>query len=139
MDKSILLYDGVCNMCDSTVQFAMKRDRGKRIHYAGLQSSIARQLMAAHNIQVNTTELSTVYYIRNNKVYTKSTAILKVCMDLSGAWPLMGVFLIIPKFIRDRAYTFVAANRYRWFGKKDYCVLPSAEEKKLFLDFNERS
>jgi predicted DCC family thiol-disulfide oxidoreductase YuxK len=137
MPDHVLLYDGVCNMCDSTVQFVLKRDKKKKIHFAGLQSSVAKTILAQHDVRIDPNELSTIYYIRKGKLYSRSTAILKVCMELNNAWPLMGAFLIVPKFIRDGVYSFIARNRYKWFGKKEYCTLPDPEERNLFLDLNE--
>ena len=139
MQNKIILYDGVCNMCDSTVQFILNRDQKKEIYYAGLQSAAAKQLLNGYGVKINNEQLGTVYYLKNGKVYTKSTAILKVSAELKGAWPLMAIFLIVPKFIRDGVYDFIAKNRYKWFGRKDYCVLPSAEERSHFLDLNERN
>ncbi len=138
MNEHVLLYDGVCNMCDSTVQFVLNRDKNKKIYYAGLQSSVAQKLLKEHGVQINPEELSTIFYISKGKLFTKSTAILKVCRELKGLWPVMTTFLIVPKFIRDGVYSFIAKNRYKWFGKKEYCVLPTIDEKKLFLDLNER-
>ncbi|MEO6948576.1 MAG: thiol-disulfide oxidoreductase DCC family protein [Ginsengibacter sp.] len=129
--QPIILFDGVCNFCDSTVNFVIKRDRKNLLKFAVLQSSIAKELLEGQSIQGN--DLSSFIFIENKKVYSRSTAALRVCKYLNGFWPFMYGFIIVPKFIRDAVYNLIARNRYKWFGKKDACMIPTPEMKERFL------
>ena len=129
--QPIILFDGVCNFCDSTVNFVIKRDRKNLLKFAVLQSSIAKELLKGQAMQAN--DLSSFIFIENKKVYSRSTAALRVCKYLNGIWPFMYGFIIIPKFIRDAVYNLIARNRYKWFGKKDACMIPTPENKERFL------
>ncbi len=131
MPEFIILFDGVCNLCNGFVQFVIKNDPNAKFKFGTLQSAKAKELLLANNI--NAKELSSVVFIANNKVYTQSDAALKIAQNLGFAWSLTSVFLIIPKFIRDAVYKFIAKNRYRWFGKKDQCMIPNANLKSRFL------
>ena len=126
-----ILFDGVCNFCDYWVQVALKKDRKGELRFAPLQSEAATQLLMQHHL--NTTNLTSVVLIENGKAYTQSTAVCRICRHLSGGWKLLYGFLIIPRFIRDGIYNFIARNRYKWFGKKEACMIPSAEQRSRFL------
>lgn len=128
----IILFDGVCNFCNSAVNFVIKRDKNSVLKFTTLQSGIAHQMLAHQNIPTN--DLSSFVFIENEKIYTRSTAALRVCKYLTGMWPLMNGFIIVPKFIRDGIYNWIAKNRYRWFGKKEECMIPSSEIKAKFLN-----
>ena len=130
MDR-IILFDGVCNFCNSSVQFIIKRDPTGIYQFTSLQSGIGRKLLTEHNIP---TELDSFIYLEANNVYFKSTAALKVCRNLKGLWKLVYIFIIIPRPLRDMVYGFIARNRYKWFGKRDACMIPSPEQRKRFLD-----
>lgn len=130
--QPIILFDGVCNLCNSAVNFVIKRDKKSAIKFAVLQSSIAQELLKDQPIKAN--DLSSFVLVEKGKILTRSTAALRVCRYLTGIWPLMYGFIIIPKLIRDGIYNWVAKNRYHWFGKKDKCMVPTPEIKARFLD-----
>lgn len=129
---SIILFDGVCNFCNHWVNFIIKRDKKKQFRFASLQSETARRLLA--NYQYDNKSIDTVILIEEGKIYTHSTAAIRICKKLSGSWPLLYCLIIFPRFIRDWQYKFVAKRRYAWFGKSETCRIPSAGEKELFLD-----
>jgi predicted DCC family thiol-disulfide oxidoreductase YuxK len=130
--QPVILFDGVCNFCNSAVNFVIKRDKNSALKFTTLQSSIAHQMLANQNIPTN--DLSSFVFIESKKIYTRSTAALRVCTYLTGLWPLMYGFIIVPKFIRDGIYNWIAKNRYRWFGKKEECMIPTPEIKAKFLN-----
>ncbi len=127
----IVLFDGVCNLCNGVIKFAIKRDKKELLHFASLQSSPAKELMRQFELDEN--QLKTFVYIEDNKAYTRSTAGLKLVRNFGGLWPLLYGFIIIPKPIRDIVYNFISNNRYRWFGKEESCMIPSPEIKARFL------
>ena len=130
--KKIILFDGVCNLCNSSVQFVIKRDKKDLFRYAALQSAIGEKLVAERNI--DTSQVDSIVLIEPGVAYyTKSDAALEIAQDLGGLWKLMGIFTWIPTSIRNAIYDFVARNRYKWFGKKDACMIPTPELKAKFL------
>ena len=124
----IVLFDGICNFCDASVQFIMKRDGGA-FRFASLQSDIGQELVARFGLQ----EVDSVVLIEDEKAYTKSTAALRIAKKLGRLWPACYIAVIIPKPLRDKVYDWIAKNRYRWFGKKDVCMLPSEKDRARFL------
>ena len=131
-NQRIILFDGVCNLCNSAVKFVLKRDKDSVFKFASLQSDIAKKLLK--DFKVSGIDNGTFVLIVDGEVYTRSTAALKVSKHLSGLWPLMTIFMIVPRFIRDWVYNLVSKNRYRWFGKRDTCMIPSPEMKIKFLN-----
>jgi predicted DCC family thiol-disulfide oxidoreductase YuxK len=131
MMEPVILFDGVCNLCNHSVQFILKRDPEGYYKFASLQGETGQKLLKQYGFS---SELNSFVLIENDKVYVKSGAALHVCRNLIGAWKLLTILRIIPPFIRDFFYDIVANNRYKWFGKKESCMLPSAEWKKRFLD-----
>ncbi len=131
MKKQVILFDGVCNLCNSSVQFAIQRDPTGRFNYAALQSAEGQRLLKEHALPLN--ELYSIVLIKEGKAYQRSRAALEVARGLNGLWPLLYVFIIIPPFIRNGIYNWIARNRYRWFGKKDECMIPTPELKSRFL------
>lgn len=129
--QPIILFDGVCNFCNSAVNFVIKRDKTSVLKFATLQSEIAKKLLATYNLPAN--DLSSFVFMEHNKVYTRSTAALRVCRYLNGLWPAMYGFMIVPKFIRDGIYNWISKNRYHWFGKKQECMIPTPEIRAKFL------
>lgn len=127
----ILLFDGVCNLCNGFVQFIIKRDTKGFFRFTSLQSDIGQQLMQDHGFP--TDELNTVILIKEGKLYTHSDAPLQIVRHLPFPWPVLSVFALVPKVLRDRIYNWVARNRYRWYGKKDQCMVPTPELKARFL------
>ncbi|MFS0559288.1 thiol-disulfide oxidoreductase DCC family protein [Terribacillus sp. 179-K 1B1 HS] len=129
-NEAIILFDGVCNLCNSSVQFIIKHDKGAYFKFASLQSDFGSKLKEAKQIP---DEVDSIIFVEGNKVYTQSSAVLRIARHLDGAWKLAAAALIIPRPIRDRMYRYVARNRYRWFGKQNQCMLPSPELKERFL------
>lgn len=129
--KSIILFDGVCNLCNSSIDFILKRDKNDRFLVGALQEEAGKVLLEKFNVQ--TDYLDSLVLVENEKIYLRSTAALKIAKHLSGLWPLLSVLIVIPSFLRDPIYDWVGKNRYRWFGKKNTCRLPNSEEKAKFL------
>jgi predicted DCC family thiol-disulfide oxidoreductase YuxK len=127
----VILFDGVCNFCNSSVNFTIKRDKNNLLKFAALQSLAGSQLMEQYELPAN--EMQSFIFIENGVAYNRSTAALKVCKYLGAAWPLCYAFIIVPKFIRDGIYNFIAKNRYKWFGKQNECMLPTPAVKAKFL------
>jgi len=130
--QAIVLFDGVCNLCSNSVQFVIKREPAGHIQFASLQSAIAQELLLPFPA-VSAEELHSMVVIEYGKVYTRSTAALRITRHLKGAWPLLYALMIIPRFIRDSVYNYIATHRYQWFGKKDACWVPTPELKGRFL------
>lgn len=128
--KSIILFDGVCNLCNKAVQFIIRHDKNGYYSFASLQSDFAKELLSKFG---NRNDLKSIVLIEGEYLFIKSTAVLKICRHLSGGWKSAQVFLLVPRFIRDAVYDIIARNRYRWFGKRKECMLPSEELKKRFL------
>ena len=131
-NKTIILFDGVCNLCNSSVQFIIKRDKKKQFLFTSLQSDAARDILL--QFQLKNSEMHSILLIENEKIYQKSDAILKIVKHLNGIWKMSYGFIIIPKFIRDYIYMIIAKNRYRWFGKREVCMIPTKELQMRFLD-----
>ena len=128
----LILYDGVCRFCAASVLFVIRRDPHKRFYFAALQSPLGRTLLARHRLPQD--EFQTFVLITEKGHYTRSTAALKVARELSGPWPLLYGFILVPAPIRDLVYRIVARHRYRWFGKRDACLVPSADIRDRFVD-----
>ncbi len=131
-NNSIILFDGVCNLCNNSVHFIIKRDKKKRFLFTSLQSDAARDILL--QFQLKNSEMDSIIFIENGKIYQKSDAILKIVKHLNGIWKISYGFIIIPKFIRDYVYIIIAKNRYRWFGKREVCMIPTKELQMRFLD-----
>lgn len=131
-NKKIILFDGVCNLCNSSVQFAIKRDENDVFRYAAIQSEIGERLLAERNIDTN--EIDSIILIEPNiAYYTKSTAALEIGKDLKGLRTISSILLWLPESFRNIVYDFIAANRYKWYGKKEACMVPTKELKSKFL------
>lgn len=130
--SSILLFDGVCNLCNGTVNFLLKRDKKQLFTFASLQSSAGQRLLAQFGLPQK--EFHSFIYIKKDRLYQRSGAVLRVLRDLGGFWKLAAVFLLLPAPVRDFVYNIIAKNRYRWFGKKKECMIPTPELKKRFLE-----
>lgn len=129
--KSIILFDGVCTLCNASIDFVMKRDRTNRFLVGALQEPISKKLLS--DFQVDPAYLDSLVLVEKGKIYFRSTAALRIAKRLSGAWPLFYLFIVIPAFVRDPIYDWIGKNRYRWFGMKSTCRIPSAEERNKFL------
>jgi predicted DCC family thiol-disulfide oxidoreductase YuxK len=128
---SIILFDGVCNLCNGFVQFVIRRDERKCFIFGALQSEKAKEILSHFNLPKE--NFKTIILIEDDKVFTQSTAVLKIAKQLNG-WKLFYAFIIIPKFIRDFVYSIVSKYRYKIFGKRDACMIPTPELKGRFLD-----
>ena len=132
LTHSIILFDGVCNLCNGAVNFVIKRDTGNVFKFTPLQEKQGVLLLKTH--AVDTQKLDSIVLIENEKVYVKSSAALRIARKMSNLWPLFFVLLIIPSFIRDGVYDFIAKNRYKWFGKKEQCMIPTPGlKRKVFI------
>ncbi|MBU9710993.1 thiol-disulfide oxidoreductase DCC family protein [Evansella tamaricis] len=129
--SEIILFDGVCNLCTTSVQFIIKRDPEGIFQFASLQSTEGQKLLKRYNI--NST-MDSFILIKNEKYYVKSSAALHVAKELRGGWKLLFPLVVIPPPIRNIFYSIVAKNRYRWFGKKEDCMIPTPEIRQRFLD-----
>ena len=132
MDHPVVLFDGVCNLCNSAVQFIIRHDKKNIFMFTSLQSDAGQKLLHQYNFPLD--ELKSFIFIENNKAYTRSTGALRVVRKLKGAWPLLYGCMIVPKFIRDGVYNWVGNNRYKWFGKQESCMIPTPELKARFLN-----
>ncbi|MFV8225797.1 thiol-disulfide oxidoreductase DCC family protein [Christiangramia aquimixticola] len=132
-NKKIILFDGVCNLCNNSVQFIIKHDKKDVFRFAALQSETGKQLLQDRGLDPE--ELDSIILIEPGVAYyKKSTAALEISRDLSGGYFLLKNFLFLPETMRDGIYDIIAKNRYKWFGKKDNCMIPTPELKAKFLD-----
>lgn len=129
--QPIILFDGVCNLCNNSVQQIIKRDPKGKFLFASLQSEVGQTLLKKFNRP--TTDLATIVLVEGNRHYIKSTAALRIARHLKGLWPLLYGFIIIPGFIRHGLYNYVAKNRYHWYGKQDQCMMPNPKLKARFI------
>lgn len=130
-ENNIILFDGVCNLCNSFVQRIIKADKKRSFKFCSLQAEAAKELLQKAGLLEN--HYSSVVYLNGRKPYLKSDAALQIAKDLGGLWRLFYAFILIPKPFRDIFYDFVAKNRYKWFGKKEQCMLPSTDLQDRFL------
>lgn len=127
----VVLFDGVCNLCNGAVQFIIKRDPFFVFKFASLQSEFGQSHLKKLNLPLH--ELHSFIVLENGIYYQRSDAALKIASNLKGPWSVLGIFKIIPKFIRDAIYTFIASNRYKVFGKQDSCMIPTPELQSRFI------
>jgi predicted DCC family thiol-disulfide oxidoreductase YuxK len=130
-NKSIVLFDGVCNLCNSSVNFIIKHDSNEHYLFASLQSDVAKDILLQFDLKKY--NLNTILLFENGFIYDRSTAVLKIMKRLDKGYPILYFFIIIPKKIRDWVYDVIAKNRYKWFGRKDTCMIPKNTIKKRFL------
>jgi predicted DCC family thiol-disulfide oxidoreductase YuxK len=129
--KSIIFFDGVCNLCNASIDFIIKRDKKGKFLVGALQDPISKKVLS--EFEVKKDYLDSLVLLENKEIFYKSTAALKIAKDLSGLWPCLYPLIYLPKGLRDPIYDWIAKNRYSWFGKKNTCRLPSPEEKAKFL------
>lgn len=128
----IVLYDGICNLCNRSVQFILLRDQRGRFHFAAQQSEAGQALLQQHRLSSD--QIRTVVLIEGACAYTRSDAVLRIARRLDGWWPLCyWIGRLVPKFLRDAVYEFIATHRYRWFGRSETCLLPRPEWRARFL------
>ncbi|MGD9627684.1 MAG: thiol-disulfide oxidoreductase DCC family protein [Pyrinomonadaceae bacterium] len=128
---AIVLFDGVCNFCNASVNFVIARDKAGYFKFAPLQSEIGEELSTRHGI--DKIETDSVIVIENERVYTHSSAALRIARHLDGIWSWAYVFVIVPKPIRDLLYRLFARNRYRLFGRQDACMMPTPDVRARFM------
>lgn len=130
-NKNIIIFDGICNFCNKSVNFIIKRDTKVHFLFTPIQSDVAKEIM--HKYDLNSKDIDSIILIKDDRYFTKSDAILEILKDLSGYWFLFRIFKIVPKIMRDYLYNFISKNRYKFFGKKNSCMLPTKDLKKRFL------
>jgi predicted DCC family thiol-disulfide oxidoreductase YuxK len=129
---SIVLFDGVCNLCNWSVNFIIERDKKNKFKFASLQSAVAKDIAASYGFNPN--KIKTIILLDNGKIYNKSSAALLIAKNLRAFWPLLYYFFIwIPTSLRDSVYDYIATNRYKWFGKREFCSVPTEQNKSRFL------
>ena len=133
VDKKIVLFDGVCNFCNASVRFIVKRDKKDLYRFASLQSDLGKKMTIERGIDSSKVD-SIILIEPGHAYYIKSTAALEICKDLNGLYPALSLFLFIPESFRNLVYDYIAKNRYQWFGKTETCPMPSKEEQTRFLD-----
>ncbi|MGQ2985325.1 thiol-disulfide oxidoreductase DCC family protein [Flavobacterium sp.] len=131
-DKKIILFDGICNLCDATVQFIIKRDKKDIFRFVALQSDLGLQIIKHIGIDTSKTD-SIILYEPGHAYYYKAEAAIKIAKQLGGIFPMMGTFSILPSWLSNKVYDYIAKNRYKWYGKKDECMIPTYEMKAKFL------
>jgi len=128
----VIIFDGVCNLCSGAVQFIIKHDTKEQFQFASLQSAFGQKVLTENNLSA--TDLSSFILVEDGRIYTKSTGALRVAKRLNAAWPLLYGFIIVPPFLRNGIYNWVAKNRYKWFGKQESCWLPTPALKSRFIN-----
>jgi predicted DCC family thiol-disulfide oxidoreductase YuxK len=129
-NKPIIFFDGICNLCNASVQFVIKRDKKKQFLFASLQSDVAKNILLHKKYEIN---LDTIVLLKKDHIYQKSDAALMILKELGFPYNLFYGFKIIPKFIRDFVYDIIAKYRYQWFGKRATCMVPTKEIKERFI------
>jgi len=132
VQNPVVIFDGVCNLCNGAVNFIINRDPSARFQFASIQSSTAKKLLTT--LELSSDNLDSIILIENNKPYIKSTAALRICKKLGALWPLLYIFILVPRPIRDYFYDIVAKNRYGWFGKREKCMVPNTKIESRFLN-----
>ena len=131
LNKKIIVFDGVCILCNSFVKFIIKKDRAKKFYFTTAQSDFVQEQVKSMQFKVN--PMDSVIYLKNGEVLTESSAVLEILMDLGGIWKLMSIFRLVPPFIRNAMYRFCARRRYHVFGRRETCMIPSPDWENRFL------
>jgi predicted DCC family thiol-disulfide oxidoreductase YuxK len=130
-NHAIILFDGVCNFCNSRINFIIRHDKRDYFRFAALQSEAGKKILAENHFTTFT--LDSFLLVEGGKIYDRTTAALRIAKKLNGLWPVFYAFIIVPPFIRDIVYKIIAKNRYKWWGKKESCMIPSPEVRAKFL------
>lgn len=131
-DKPIIFFDGVCNLCNRSVQFIIKKDKKKQFRFASLQGKTGQEFLKKFNLPAD--NFNSFILAEGDHIYTGSTGVLRMLKKLGSGWQLFYAFIIIPKFIRNAAYNWIARNRYKWYEKRDECMVPTPELRERFLE-----
>jgi predicted DCC family thiol-disulfide oxidoreductase YuxK len=129
--KSIVFFDGVCNLCNASIDFILKRDTKNLFLVGALQEDFSKKILS--NYSVKQDYLESLILLEENQIYFKSTAALRIARHLKGLWPIFYLLIALPVWIRDPVYDWIGRNRYRWFGKKNTCRIASPDEQAKFL------
>lgn len=132
LDKKIILFDGVCNLCDNTVQFIIKHDKKDIFRFVALQSDLGQKIVKHIGLDISKTD-SIILYEPGHAYYYKAEAAFKIAKELDSIYSFISIFSILPKWISNKGYDYVARNRYKWYGKKNECMIPTPELKAKFL------
>jgi predicted DCC family thiol-disulfide oxidoreductase YuxK len=128
---AVVLFDGVCNLCNGSVSFIVARDPAAHFHFAALQSEAAQRLLRESGVHENLPD--SVALVEHSRVYTRSTAALRIARQLRFPWPVFYALIVLPRWLRDAGYDLIARHRYRWFGRRDACMMPTPELRRRFL------
>lgn len=131
-NKKIILFDGICNLCDATVQFIIKHDKNDIFRFVALQSDLGKKIINHIGLDTSKTD-SIILYEPGHAYYYKAEAALKIAKELGGVYSFLTVFSIFPNWLTNRVYDYVASNRYKWYGKKEECMIPTPGMKAKFL------
>lgn len=134
MNERIVFFDGICAMCNGFVLFVLNNDKNLRINFISLQSCIAKKILLEYQIEVGSQNLSTIYYLRDGKMFNRSNAILKILYDLKYPYTFLYTFKLIPRFFRDHIYNYIAKNRYSFFKDNNSCQLLSQKQKERIIE-----
>ncbi len=129
--KTILFFDGNCGLCNRSVKFVLRKEKNSELIFSPLQSEFAKKTLQPFNLENN---MDSMVLLENGKIYLRSSAALRVTKFLKGLWPLMMSFIVVPPFVRNSVYNYVAKNRITWFGNADYCEMMTPELRKRFLE-----
>lgn len=129
--RSVVLFDGVCNLCNGWVRFVVRRDPRRQFRFASLQSHFGVETLRRHELPAD--YLGSILLVEHDVLFAKSDAVLRIARGLRWPWPLLSIFVVVPRGLRDVVYDWVARNRYRWFGKREACMLPNADDAGRFL------
>ncbi|CAN5240328.1 thiol-disulfide oxidoreductase DCC family protein [soil metagenome] len=130
-NHGVVLFDGICNFCNDKINFIIRHDKNDYFRFAALQSETGKKMLDERGIDMS--DPDTFILIENGKVYDRTSAALRIAKKLNGGWPLFYALIIIPPFLRDIAYKIVARNRYKWWGKKESCMIPTPEIRQKFI------
>jgi predicted DCC family thiol-disulfide oxidoreductase YuxK len=129
-DKAVILFDGVCNLCNGAVTFVIRRDTKDYFRFAALQSEVGSEFLRGSKEELP----DSIVLVEKGRIFTRSDAALQIARRLSGGYPLLYAFIVLPQWIRDRTYDWVARNRLRWFGRRDACMIPTEELRCKFIE-----
>lgn len=131
-DKKIILFDGVCNLCDATVQFIIKHDKNDIFRFVALQSDLGQEIVKHIGLDISKTD-SIILYQPGHAYYYKAEAAFKIARELNSIYSFISIFSILPKWLSNKGYDYIARNRYKWYGKKNECMIPTPEMQAKFL------
>ena len=129
--ENLILFDGVCNLCSALVQFVIRNDQAAKFRFATIQSEIGKEIFQSHGLDAS--DLQTFVFIADGRMFVRSDAAIEVVSRFGGGWRTFKIFRFVPRMVRDAIYSIIARNRYRWFGRKEVCMVPTADIRERFL------